>query len=122
MFDRVYERNSRRKKESKFENINQPPSIRHCKQIKFQLFQFQGTKSWESSYNEHRKKLDISQKYVRQYLKYALLFKIIFYNKIEFWTLLRRSRRSSIFYWILRCRLPHPQPIPIKHALNPIRK
>ena len=36
IFDRVYERNSRKKKESKFENINQSPSIRHCKQIKFQ--------------------------------------------------------------------------------------
>ena len=68
------------------------------------------------------KKLDISQKYVRHYLKYALLFKIIFYNKIEFCTLPRRSRRSSIVYRILRGRLPHPQPIPIKHALNPIRK
>ena len=68
------------------------------------------------------KKLDISQKYVRHYLKNALLFKIIFYNKIEFWTLPRRSRSSSIFYRILRGRLHHPQPIPIKHALNPIRK
>ena len=58
-------------------------------------------KSWTSS----QKKLDISQKYVRHYLKYALLFKIIFYNKIEFWIL---PRRSSIFYRILRGRLPHP--------------
>ena len=52
-----------------------------------------------------QKKLDISQKYVRHYLKYVLLFKIIFYNKIEFWIL---PRRSSIFYRILRGRLPHP--------------
>ena len=62
------------------------------------------------------------KKYVRHYLKYTLLFKIIFYHKIEFWTLPRRSRRSSIFYQILRRRLPHPQPIPIKQVLNPIRK
>ena len=58
-----------------------------------------------------QKKLDISQKYVRHYLKYALLFKIIFYNKIEFWIL---PRRSSIFYRILRGRLPHPHKIRFK--------
>ena len=90
-------------------------------------------KSWTSS----QKKLNIDPKkvrhhpkkvghfpkiYLRHYLKYALLFKIIFYYKIEFWTLPRRSRRSSIFYRILRGRLPHPQPIPIKYALNPIQK
>ena len=40
------------------------------------------------------------------------------YNRIEFWTLPIRSRRSSIFYWILRGRLPHPQPIPINRIMN----
>ena len=44
------------------------------------------------------------------------------YNRIEFWTLSRRSRRSSKHRWNLHHLLPHPQPIPTKHALNPIRK
>ena len=76
----------------------------------------------KKSWTFPKKSWTFSKKYVGHYLKYALLFKIIFYLKIKFWTLPRRSRRSSIFYRIFRGRLPHPQPIPIKHALNPIRK
>ena len=40
-------------------------------------------------------------------------------NKIEFWTL---PIRSSKHRWSLHHLLPHPQPIPTKHAFNPIRK
>ena len=73
-------------------------------------------KSWTST----QKKLNIIPKKIGHLPKICkTLFKIIFYNKIEFWTL---PRSSSIFYWILRGRLSHPQPIPIKHALNPIWK
>ena len=42
------------------------------------------------------------------------------YNKIEFWILPIRSRRSSKHRWNLHHLLS--QPIPTKHARNPIRK
>ena len=58
-----------------------------------------------------KKSWTFPKKYVGHYLKYALLFKIIFYLIIEFWTL---PRRSSIFYRIFRGRLPHPHKTRLK--------
>ena len=52
-----------------------------------------------------KQKLDINPKICKT------LFKIIFYNKIKFWTL---PRRSSIFNRILRGRLLHPQKTRLK--------
>ena len=57
-----------------------------------------------------------------QLLKPKSIILSIHYNKIEFWTLPIRSRRSSKHRWNLHYLLPHPQSIPTKNALNPIRK
>ena len=41
-----------------------------------------------------------------------------YYNRIEFWHLPFTSRRSKDDFWIPQHRLPNPQPVPKKHAIN----
>ena len=83
MFNRVYERNSCRKKESKFKIINQPSPIRHCNQIKLQWFQFQGTKSWASSLFGILWKRLKTLFNISQFMKKALFQKDHFYGEFS---------------------------------------
>ena len=57
-----------------------------------------------------------------QLLKSKSIILSTHFNKIEFMFLPIRSRRSNKHRWNLHHLLPHPQPIPTKHALNLIRK
>ena len=50
--------------------------------------------------------------------KYCLPIIFIYYNKIVFWHQPFTSRRSKNDFWILKHRLPNPQPVPKKHAIN----
>ena len=57
-----------------------------------------------------------------QLLKSKSIILSAHYNKIKFWILPIRSRISRKHRWNLHHLLPHPQPIPTKHSLNPIRQ